>query len=154
MQRYADAAEWYRNLDERYEGESDLSLFYFRTQRRLPNGPFKAEAAAAERQLFPSGIVKVTLQDFVSRRLADQPSVPVGNRRNGVLAPLKLGSADRILAVDGIRVSSWPQFFAVRGLSDDPDISMIIQRNQEYLEVKGAIRRTLFGPARGPGAGR
>jgi tetratricopeptide (TPR) repeat protein len=156
MGRYDEAERTYIDLAKRYpEQDVRLSAFYMRSERRVADGKFRVQAAAAEQKLFPGGLKRVTLSDL--RSLVQRFGM-TGSARAGAPTPegtakelqdmgLRLG--DVVVAVDGYRVINEPQYSCVIGFADLPEVKMILLRNGEYVELTGKMVRRLYGPRQG-----
>jgi tetratricopeptide (TPR) repeat protein len=143
MGRYAEAEAYYQKIAKRYDKSADLDQFYIRREHRAPDGPYRTQAAAAAKAVFPAGIQRVSLADFhappTDGQPVEEPLLPKF-RRFGA----RLG--DVIVALDGFRVQNAAQYFCIRGLSDDPNMTAIVWRNGRYEEIKGQFKRRRFGP--------
>ncbi len=65
MGRYDEAERTYMDLAKRYpQLEVRLFAFYMRYERRVADGKFRLQAAAAEQTLFPGGLKRVTRPIF------------------------------------------------------------------------------------------
>lgn len=148
-----DEAERLQKANADRYGNEDLSLesFYVRQAHRFGNKRHEREAAIATKTLFPGGIQKVRLADFVR---------PPGGDDLVVLMTLddkrwsKLGMqlADVIVALDGYRIRNWNQLTAVRSWSDEQQLTLIVWRGGHYVEAKGYWPRVAYGPAPRHGA--
>jgi len=52
---------------------------------------------------------------------------------------------DIMVALDGIRVHSAIQYRAVRAMSDDPRITVIVWDGRQYKQVQGSFANRRFG---------
>jgi tetratricopeptide (TPR) repeat protein len=156
MGRYEEAEGAYVALARRYpDQEFRLSAFYVRHERRVADGRFAALAAAAEKNLFPAGMKRVSLAEL--QALADRIG-PSGVTRIGLpivevptkdLQALGLRMGDTVMVLDGYRVFNQPQYSCVLWLTDDPEVSMIVLREgKTFLELKGQMERRRYGPRR------
>jgi tetratricopeptide (TPR) repeat protein len=153
MGRYEEAESTYRALAERYpQDEASLLAFYVRYERRVADGKFRAQAAAAEKKLFPNGMTRTSLADL---RGPSGPFGPAGHARPGSgfldeppkdLKALGLRVGDNVMAIDGYRVSNDDQYTCIIRLTDQPEVTMIVSRNGEYVELAGKMDRRRFGP--------
>jgi hypothetical protein len=141
----AEAETWYRRLADRY-GDAPhalrlLDCFYIRQHRRSGAARrYEREAVEAVPRLFPQGLERVSLADF-----DDAPDfVYLGtdaDKARGVR------QGDQIVAVNGYRVRSEDQADCVLSWTDSPNVTTILWRNEEYLEVvERDLHKTKYGP--------
>jgi tetratricopeptide (TPR) repeat protein len=156
MGRFEEAEDTYKALAERYpQSEAFLLAFYVRYERRVGDGKYGAQAAAAEKKLFSDGMTRTSLADL---RGPAGPFGPAGLSRPGYvikdepskdLKALGLRVGDNVMAIDGYRVSHDGQYTCIIRLTDQPEVSMIVSRNGEYIELAGKIERRRYGPRQG-----
>jgi tetratricopeptide (TPR) repeat protein len=148
MGKYSEAESAYRQIAARYERTRELDQFYIRRELRDRDGGYRGLAADAMKRVFPQGLQRVSITDF--------GAPPPGNLNAGLVVAEKdvtdkwrrygIRTDDRIVALDGYRVTDWDQYLAVRSLSDDPEMSTIVWRYRRYVEIKGTFKRRRFGP--------
>lgn len=149
--RYADAESWYQKIVEQYgegDGRTSLDDFYIRYARRVGNDRFSGQAAAALARVFPAGLERVSPGDLSSPPPPRQ-SVPLdddwqGYRRIGIIKD------DLVVAVNGYRVRGSRQYYLVLSFDDRPELTLIVWRQGRYVEVKGHLKRTAYGPISRP----
>ena len=137
MGHLAKAHDYGVMIRERYDSSEMLTAFYFR-HRDLPEYITKFDQAVKE--VFPEGLVKVSLDGFT------KPSKGVLIREAPpyiVAAGVNVGSV--IVAIDGYRIQTVPQYKAVCLFTDDPNMKLIVWQNGKYLEVKTVHQRILSG---------
>jgi tetratricopeptide (TPR) repeat protein len=156
MGRYEEAEGAYVALARRYPDQGwRLSAFYVRYERRVGDGRFRAQAGAAEKELFPAGMKRVSIAEL--RALADRNGPGMSSMGVGImdvpskdLQALGLRFQDVVLALDGYRVINQAQYSCILGLTDQPEVTMIVQRQgKEYLELAGKMDRRRYGPREG-----
>jgi hypothetical protein len=156
MGRYEEAESTYAALAERYPNSAFvLDVFYMRYERRVGDGRFRAEAARAEKKLFPGGMKRVTLADMGGPVDVAGPAgparagLPVMEEPSKEFKDMGLRVGDNVVALDGYRVYTDVQYACIRRLTDQPDTSVIVARNGEYIELKGKTERRRYGPREG-----
>jgi tetratricopeptide (TPR) repeat protein len=127
------AEEYFRKIDERYSGHSELANFYARNQTKSARYAAAVEEALAT--IFPGGIESVTLNNL---------AMPPGNGvlisgRSDVTQRIRLERGDVLVAIDGQRIHNQKQYFFVRDGSTNPNISYIVWRNGKYLEIRANL---------------
>jgi tetratricopeptide (TPR) repeat protein len=142
--RYEEAEGLIRRVRERYpEDGPDFVLFGFHHRmvhvRRLPS--YERSLAQETRDLFPRGLEMVTLASLTGPPIdgatftEETPSL----RRNG------MQKGDVVVALDGWRVRTLQQYYAIRSFDDDPDLRLIIWRDGKYAEVAARRMYRSFG---------
>jgi tetratricopeptide (TPR) repeat protein len=155
--RYDDAAHVYRNLTERYGDKGRENTFYIRYRQRHGDDRFQQEAAMAMAEVFPKGLRKASLADFLQKgrqgaSALSRSTLPEHWRRAG------LRPGDFVVAVDGFVVENDAQMDAILTFTDDPAFSAIVYRvngldptqgfyKYSFVEVKGTYHRWKYGPA-------
>ena len=135
----AQAEEYFRKIDERYEGENELAVFYVRNRDRSPEYAKAARAATAK--AFPDDLEPVKISD-----LSAPPRDGVALTRGSALAQqLGLGVGNVLVAIDGYRIRNKAQYYFVRALKRDPMITYIVWKMDHYVEVKGKVPRRSLG---------
>ena len=100
------AQEYYEKLQERYDGGEDLRRsFYFRHRDR-----FKEKGGVATRELFPDGVRALSLQTVSGEPLTGLYIGPGGIAFTSRGLPAK----GIIAAIDGLAVTTWEQYRALR----------------------------------------
>lgn len=153
MGRHEEAERTYAALAERYPDSAFvLDAFYMRYERRVGDGRFRAAAAAAEKKVFPQGLKRVTLADMSGPVDVTGPAgparagLPVMEEPSKEFKDMGLRVGDTVVALDGYRVYTDAQYACIRRLTDEPDTSVIVARNGEYIELKGKTKRQRYGP--------
>ena len=62
------------------------------------------------------------------------------------LEQMGVREADVVVAIDGFRVVSRDQYVTVRTFTDATETDLIVFRQGRFLEFKGTVRRSPFGP--------
>ena len=148
MGKYSEAESAYRRIAERYENTREIDQFYIRREVRARDGRYRGLAADAMKRVFPQGLQRVTLADFttppenglMAGLVVRENDLTEKWRRYGIQ------QGDRIVALDGYRLTDWDQYLAVKSFSDDPEMSTIVWRYRRYVEIKGTFKRRRFGP--------
>ncbi len=145
--RLDEAEAVYRVESERYRS-GGLAAFYVRRSRRGDQA-YADRASLALKKLFPSGLVPadITKMEPPPPFRAAGTGLPLDQRwmtPRYVKAGLQAG--DIILAVDGIRIGDAEQWYCVRSFTDDPRISLVVERGGKLIEIKGLFQRDKFGP--------
>jgi tetratricopeptide (TPR) repeat protein len=128
MGRLREAEDYYKKIRERYSESYELDGFYVRHQGEDP--AYARIAAQQTAMLFPSGLQKVNLQDF-SAAPVDGVLIKTSSDK---IRRANLWPGNIIVAIDGVRVHSQPQYFHVRGLTLDPNMALIVWNGREYVE--------------------
>jgi tetratricopeptide (TPR) repeat protein len=144
MGRYDEAESYFRKIQERYDKKTELQSFYIRREQRAPGSGYAAQAATALRELFPQGLVRVSVSDFSSPP-SDQDGLRI-SQTTGKLARFGVKVADVVVAIDGYRIANEDQYLCVRGFTDDPHMTVVVWRAGRYVEIKGLFKRRRFGP--------
>jgi tetratricopeptide (TPR) repeat protein len=148
MGRYPEAESYFKKIQERYDNKTELQSFYIRREQRAPGSGYAAQAATALKELFPQGLVRVSVSDF-STPLVNQDGVLGGleiSQTTGKLVRFGINLYDVIVAIDGYRIRNQDQYLCVRGFTDDPHMRVVVWRAGRYVEIKGLFKRRRFGP--------
>jgi tetratricopeptide (TPR) repeat protein len=151
MGRYADAESWYQKIVERYgegSGRTALEDFYIRYARRVGDDRFSGQAAAALAKVFPAGLERVSPSDLTSPPPPGQ-SVTLNDDSQGARG-IGIMKDDLVVAVNGYRVRGSRQYHLVLTFDDRPGLTMIVWRQGRYVEVKGRLKRSAYGPIARP----
>ena len=132
--KYDDALDYYEKIEERYNHSGELIAFVTRYKAKTGSTRFDAKLQARLKGLFPNGIQKVS-----SVELHGLPDSGVSiNKGNQLLQQAGLQRGDIIVALYGIRVHNFEQYNYARESTADPEMDLIIYRNNQYLEVKAS----------------
>jgi hypothetical protein len=148
---YSEAEGWYKKVAERYHQRDMLDIFYIRYQHRVGGNRFRAEADAALKQVFPGGFERVSLAGLKAPppRSATEVRISGKSLRRDRLGLLE---GDLVIALDGVRVRTSQQYECLWTLADNPEATVIVWRQNQFLEVKGPLRRARYDPVKaGPG---
>jgi hypothetical protein len=136
-----------RNPDEEWErqdGEQDtdeLIAFYYRMAFEQKKAAYAERFHALADRDFPNGIERLDRASLRGRP-TDGVSVlkaePIAERR-GVKA------GDIIVGLDGMRVRTRRQYFVVLDFSDRPEMTLVVFRHPDYVEVKARVPWRLLG---------
>jgi tetratricopeptide (TPR) repeat protein len=150
---YAAAEKWYRTVHKRYDDRRSLDEFYIRYQQRHGGELFKVQAAEAMARVFPKGLERVSRSQLTVPIPEDGAWID-GEHAGTVVFGLRRG--DRVVAVNGFRIHNVDQYGCIVTFSDDLETEIIAARKAEFIEIKGPLRRELYGLAKGGpnGAGR
>lgn len=140
--RWDEALETSKKIDERYNnGEPSAEVGCLIRLSELSME--KAKHAGYDEKvahLFPDGMQKVTLADF-------QEAPTQGVLINGTsdsLEALGLARGMVVTALDGYRVNSFSQYGAIRDLTADPNMTLVVWDGKSYRESKGEVPNRRF----------
>jgi hypothetical protein len=127
----AGALEQYEKIDKRYHQKRSLREFYMR-RRAAGDRTYEKEAAEAEKELFPEGLLRASRSDFSGppqdgAEILDE--VPF-------MRAIGLKKGDVVGGLDGYRVRSYAEYAAVRNLQHGPDLHLIVWDGAAWREVK------------------
>jgi hypothetical protein len=138
MRRYGNEP---KNPDEEWErrdGEQDwdnLLVFYYRMAFEQKKTAYAKRFHALADRDFPNGIERLDRASLTGRPL-DGVTVltasPIAERRG-----MKAG--DIIVGLDGVRVRTRRQYFVVLDFTDRPEITLVLFRHPDYVEVKARV---------------
>ncbi len=140
MGNLAEAEVYGRRIKERYKDDKFLDSFYV---RQLAKGEkrFQSKVDEISRTAFPDGMRKVTVVD-----LSGAPSKGVRLQGSSeAMTKAGLTSDLIIVALDGIEVKNGIQYQLVRGLSDSPEMKIIVWDGKAYREITANQPGRLFG---------
>jgi len=143
--RYQEAVEWYGRIAEEHGLQKWLDFFYIRHDHRFGDGQFAPRASEAWERVFPEGLIRVALEDFLSPPVAG--GFPL-DRMSGTDG-FELEVDDLVVALDGYRVANPLQYELIWTLADGPEVSAIVWRDDRYVEVRGTFRRMRHDPLPG-----
>jgi tetratricopeptide (TPR) repeat protein len=136
-----EALQLFRRMAARYERRQDeLDEFLTAHRHRVADGRYEPEAAAAEARLFPQGLTRVRSSDF-------QGPPPDGVRVTGDsrrLRQMGLAPGAIVVALDGYRVHTLPQYKCVRRFTYHPRMALIVYFQGRYLELKPKLPQRSF----------
>ena len=139
--KYAEAADYYKKIEERYD-QKGLVLGFYERIKNQPGAPNVDELARQQlKLLFPAGIEHVKLGDFSA---APKDGVLIGGQ-NGALNSVGLGFGMVIVALDGTRVHNYGQYSYVRETLKGPEMNFIVWNGNGYKEVKASPPNHRFG---------
>ena len=149
--RYTEAESWYKQIVERYESTHALDQFYVRYEQRVADGRFRTRAREALQRLFPDGLRRVALADLQGRPglAAPDGSEIVVSGRYVRSTRFGLRKGDVVVALNGYAVRNDEQYELVWSLDDAPEATAIVWRDGRYVEVKGPMADTKYGPVQG-----
>jgi hypothetical protein len=130
---FEQAEEYYRKIDERYDGQHERAAFYLRNQSKsLRYAEALRETTA---KLLPDGIQIV---DFKSLDAAPIDGILI-TQTSAVMQNIGIFRGDVLVALDGRRIRNKEQYYFFRDGSKDPNISYIVWRGGHYVQVAGNI---------------
>ena len=135
----AQAEDYFRKIDERYEDGNDLAIFYVRNRAHSPE--YEAAARNAIAKIFPNDLEQVQISDLLT---APRDGVALSGT-GAVAQKLGLGAGDVLVAIDGYRIRNKSQYYLVRDLKRDPMISYIVWQKGHYVEAKGNVPQRILG---------
>jgi len=133
-----EAADFHRQIRERYQRDWSSAAFYARHRSRSPQ--YAAEAARLEKEIFPAGLQRVTLADF-----KEPPTDGVQSRAPYWPATWNLDEHAVIGAVDGYRTQTAQQYSFARSLTGGKHLQLIVWDGTRWREVSAELRLKSFG---------
>jgi tetratricopeptide (TPR) repeat protein len=138
MGKYPDAEAILKQASERYDKSPDLTAFYARWARQSGDPGIASAADALVAKVFPGGIQHVEAESEAGlRQPIDGVKVTVTGAR-GAAAGFHVN--DIIVAVDGLRVHNYDQFYLAWSMSSAPAISFLRWQDGKYSLVNAKIR--------------
>ena len=134
LNRFDEAEDWERKLQERYGG-NPFPIFYAAHADHYPE-----QYKAAEKTLFPDGMLQVTLDSFTE----PPKSGIIITESSSVMKTAGLQQGDVLVALDSHPVRNLSTYEFVRALSENPIMDFIIWRNGKYLELKPSLPNRRF----------
>lgn len=142
QKQWAEAAQTYKAIDERYESGGQSQYVAYILRRKRAGEGFLPEFQSTLDTYFSHGLEKVTLADLGKT----PPTKGVTfSKITPELEKIGAGSHDIVVSLDGYRLENRDQYFAVRGMSDSPDMVFIIWDGQGYSEIKAHQPGRRFG---------
>lgn len=138
--RYDEAEQVIQQINERYGGEG-LARYYARVSVWTEGKRYAAKGKEALERIMEGPLHKVTLQQL-------RPGL-TGYRFTFLSAKderFGFKVNDVVVALDGYRVRSEGQHTFVIGLTDSRDMSAIVERDGQLVELKGPYVRWKHGP--------
>lgn len=147
----AAAVEAFQAIAEQYDSTSSIDCYRVRRVRR--GAASDADAETALRRLFPRGIAHALVEDLENEARRPGAGTRLAGRRvDENVDPLVLLGAqvgDRILAVNGIRITDRAQYDCALTFDDQREVELAVLRDGHVIELKGPMARTRFTPAGG-----
>jgi tetratricopeptide (TPR) repeat protein len=141
MENPQQAETYFEKIKERYDETGPLIAFYQRQATVHPGSPYTAKLESSLGSLFPGGVKSVTMADFTE---PPKNGVIIAEQDNFLLkCGMKKGTI--IVALDGKRVQSFPQYAFVRELTKSPTMEFIVFQNGKYQFVKAEVEGRRFG---------
>ncbi|HEY5792590.1 MAG TPA: hypothetical protein VIS74_04785 [Chthoniobacterales bacterium] len=140
--KWEEALETARKIDKRYEDDQPVneSACLFRMYEVLPDMAIALGYEDKVKKVFPEGARKVLLKHFSSAPIrgvlisgSSQAMVPFGLRKGYV-----------IVALNGYQTDTFDQYTAIRLLSDDPRMSLIVWDGSKYRVCEGDLPSRRF----------
>ncbi len=136
-----EALEIFRKMAARYERRQDgPDEFLTAYRHRVADGRYEPEAAAAEARVFPQGLTRVRSSDFHG----PPPDGVRVTRDSKRLRQIGLAPGAIIVALDGYRVHTLPQYTCVRRFTYDQRMALIVYFQGRYLELKPRLPQRSF----------
>jgi len=133
-----EARVCFQNIAERYDDQAPLHAFYRRNRDKDPE--FEKTAASLEREAFPGGLTKTVLADF--KIPPEDGTTLTSNSASANAAGLHAG--DVIVAIDGYRVRTQAQYSFIRGLTEDPNLHLIVWNARGFRELAAKVAGRRF----------
>jgi len=141
--KYAEAWEYFLKIEERYNRSEALMAFVARYKAKTADGRYDQELQNRLKSLFPSGLEKVSFQDFK----APPSDGVIINEENKLVSDAGLKRGDIIVAVNRIRVHTFKQYSYAREVTATPDLALIVWQKDHYAEIKASPPRHRFNAA-------
>jgi tetratricopeptide (TPR) repeat protein len=141
-QQWDEALETYRKIDKRYNDKDAFAeAGYWMRRQQAGAGWNEAKSGAVFKRYFPDGLKRGTLADFKEppRQGAVFSNSSTALSQNG----LRAGQV--VVAVDGIRVENFAQYQAVREVTNEDRMKLIVWNGQEYREIQTEAYNRRFG---------
>jgi tetratricopeptide (TPR) repeat protein len=139
--KYAEALEYYKKIEERYESSADLIQFCLRYKAKTGRSDFDLALTRRLKILFPKGLEQVTTNDF---KPAPTDGVLV-KEANGETAKVGLNPGDVIVALDGIRLHNFEQYSYLRQATNTPQMDLIVWQQRQYRQIQASPPEHRFG---------
>jgi hypothetical protein len=131
--RLPEAEEYYRKIDNRYEGHTEVGAFYFRN--RTKSSQYASAAHEQVARVFPKGLESAKIEDLV-----EPPTDGVKvTGWSGVTQKIGMQVGDILVAIDGLRLHNQAQYFFLRDGAIDPNISYLVWRKTKYIQIRGYV---------------
>jgi tetratricopeptide (TPR) repeat protein len=139
MEKWDEAAGYFEAIEERYNDPGPMMQYII---RRKEKDPAMAELYKAHiDDKFPKGLQKAVLADFQVE--PDKGVEVTGESEHTRKWGLKTG--DIIVAVDGVRTETFPQYNLVRSLQPDTTpLALIVWNGNRYRELSAAVPKRRF----------
>jgi hypothetical protein len=141
MTNHAGAFQWYLKLEERYDNSGPLVAFCERYKNDTGDTRYDGELKKRFGNVFPNGKETVSLADF--KGAPEDGVYIVGD--SDLLRSAGMRSGNVIVALNGTRTHTYPQYMFVRGASPGPELQLIVWNGSGYLEVKASPPNRKFG---------
>jgi tetratricopeptide (TPR) repeat protein len=132
----AQAEDYFKKIQERYNYKDELIGFYARANRNLSQKMYEVSLEKLSADIFPNGIDFVTLADFEE---APHDGVLI-NSSSSYLQKTNLKVGDVIVALDGYRIRTDRQYSCARSMTQNPNMDFIVWRKGEYAEIKAFVK--------------
>jgi tetratricopeptide (TPR) repeat protein len=139
MEKWEEAAGYYEAIEERYDDSGPMVQFII---RRKEKDPAMAELYKAHiDDKFPRGFQKAVFADF----LAEPDKGVEITGESEFTRKWNLRAGDIIVALDGIRIETFPQYNLVRSLQPDTTpLALIVWNGTRYREVSATVPKRRF----------
>lgn len=141
QKKYDEAFKYFFRIEERYERSGPLVGFCVRYKVATGETRFDGEIQKRFKTLFPRGIEKVGLPSFKS---APEQGVLIAEE-NALVQQAGLKKGDIIVALDDIRIYDMTQYQYVRGLTNAPELRLLVWDGTAYAEKKASPPNRRFG---------
>ena len=141
--KWREAEQIFLARQERYNSSDGLLVFYRMAAEQTNNQRYLKEFKKLQTQLFPTGFIKVTLEDFQGKGAPQQGTLFKGNSQ--LLTNAGLGHGTIVVALDGIQVFDHHQCGYLRQSNFSNELDLIVYYEGEYKRVKASPPNKLFG---------
>ena len=141
LRSYDEALQQFEALRDRYRTDVAVNAFYVRAFLKRGDSRHKEQSARALAALFPEGVTRASIVDFQAAPLRG-----VLVRDDTALArQIGIVAGDVIVALDGYRVETYPQYSTIRSLTDDPSVRLVFWHEGRYFERTARLPQRRFG---------
>jgi len=144
--RYDQAEECYKKIEQRFNFNGDLVVFYkkFMDKPDCASLEYERKLADMTKRYFPDGVQSVTISE-----LSEHPEEGVSFAgQSRVMRDYGIGRKSIVVAVDGSRVKNLEQYYFIRDMNiSETEMPLILWDGQRYVEVSVVSERRRFGVA-------
>jgi hypothetical protein len=138
--RLDEAEDWLNKAEERYGSfKGDLNAFHLRNAAHNPR--YKKLADEGFKEVFKHGLVK-----FDGQGETAPPRTGIRAKgHNGSLSAAGIWEGAIIVALDGYRVENTDQYYAIRSMSSDDKMALVVFQQGKYKSIATSQPGRRFG---------